>query len=372
METLAIYEFLDDFLNIEDETESETPLTLTNIVMQVMMTNNPRPRIEGFVEDVVPKMNNREFRRHFRVSLGIYNHLLDSFYGELKKVYRGGYLPISPEKQLLLYLWFAANQDSQREVAMLFGVGEWAVNKTIKQVSDVLCERKEHYIHWPSVQRENEIAHSFENMSRICNIVGAVDGTHVPIVNCPGGNNDYINRKGFPSVQLQLVVDDTLMINDAYVGWPGSTHDARVLRNSSFYEGAENGRNISPGKIIVGDGAYPLRRWLITPFRDNGHLTQQQKKYNKALSSARQCVERANAHVKGRFRRLQKVYCKKVEDISKLIMSCCILHNLCVICEDDIYDFIDINMAENVNNYMNIFQNLPSAEIVRNQIAANF
>ena len=123
---------------------------------------------------------------------------------------------------------------------------------------------------------------------------------------------------------------------------------ARVLRNSEIYNNAEEGNVISAGKSVVG-GAYPLRKWLITPYMDNGHLNRQQKNFNKAFSSAHQCVERANAHLKGRFRRLQKVYYCDVKDICKLVMSCCILHNLCIICDDDIEDFIDMNQTVNVN-----------------------
>ncbi|XP_060083974.1 uncharacterized protein LOC132563238 [Ylistrum balloti] len=262
-------------------------------------------------------------------------HVKDELHDQLLKTYRGGYLLILPDKQLLIFVWYCADQDSQREIAVLFGI------------------------------------ESFKVMSGIGNIVGALDGTYLPIVNCPGGDNDYINRKEFPSVQLQLIVDDRLLINNAYVGRPGSTHDARVLRNSSFYGEAEAGRNVTAGQLVIGDCAYPLGNWLFTPDRDTGHLTPSQKKFNKALSSARQCVEIANAHLKGRFRRLQKVYCKEVEDICKLTMSCCVLHNLCIICADEIDDFIYINFVQNVSNYMNIFQNLQNGENDRAQITAD-
>jgi hypothetical protein len=41
---------------------------------------------------------------------------------------------------------------------------------------------------------------------------------------------------------------------------------ARVLRNSEIYNNAEEGNVISAGKSVVGGGAYPLRKWLITPY----------------------------------------------------------------------------------------------------------
>ena len=43
-------------------------------------------------------------------------------------------------------------------------------------------------------------------------------------------------------------------------------------------------------------------RWLITPYRDNGHLTRQQRRFNTVLSSLRQKVERAIGLLKGRWR----------------------------------------------------------------------
>ncbi|KAJ8312926.1 LOW QUALITY PROTEIN: hypothetical protein KUTeg_010299 [Tegillarca granosa] len=243
---------------------------------------------------------------------------------------------------------------------MFFGIGEWAVYNIIRNVSDVLCQHRHEYISLPNIEKMIYQT-TFYDLCGIPNVCGALDGTHIAIVNCPQGESDYINRKGFAS----LIVDETLIINNAYTGWSGSVHDARVLRYSQFYDDAEQGKNVSRGNYIFADAAYPLKRRIMTPYKDNGHLTPHQKKFNKSLSSGRQCVERAIAHLKGRFRRLQKVYCKQVQDICKLTIACCILHNLCIICADELEDFIDMSLVQNVNNYRNIYQDLPAAEIVR-------
>ena len=62
-------------------------------------------------------------------------------------------------------------------------------------------------------------------------------------------------------------------------GYPGSLHDARVLRQSQIFDAAENdliltepivdvnGTIVWP--LIVGDSAYPLKPWLLCPFKDN-------------------------------------------------------------------------------------------------------
>ena len=74
-------------------------------------------------------------------------------------------------------------------------------------------------------------------------------------------------------------MDHKLQIRNVYTGWPGCIHDARVLRNSHLYTEGEEGVILPPDKLIIADSAYPLRRWLITPFKDNGQMTAVQRIY---------------------------------------------------------------------------------------------
>ena len=100
--------------------------------------------------------------------------------------------------------------------------------------------------------------------------VGAIDGSHIPIIAPKENTTDYFNRKKQHSIVLQAVVDHEYKFIDVYVGWPGSVHDdARVLTNSSVFAKCENGtllpnwtRNISGRNIpllMLGDPAYPLK-----------------------------------------------------------------------------------------------------------------
>lgn len=40
--------------------------------------------------------------------------------------------------------------------------------------------------------------------SGIPQVVGSVDGSHIPIIKPPNSGDDYINRKGFHSILLQV------------------------------------------------------------------------------------------------------------------------------------------------------------------------
>ena len=95
---------------------------------------------------------------------------------------------------------------------------------------------------------------------------------------------------------MQDVVDSKGLYLSVSTGYPGSLHNARVLRLSQVFEAAENDLILMEPTLhvngtvirllIVGDSAYPLKEWLLCPFKDNGALNRQQTQFNKELSKA--------------------------------------------------------------------------------------
>ena len=66
--------------------------------------------------------------------------------------------------------------------------------------------------------------------------------------------------------------------------------------------------------LFTVDAAYPVSSFMITPFKDTGRLTEAQKFFNRQVSSARQTVERAVGHIKGRFHCLRDLYCHDIKE----------------------------------------------------------
>lgn len=91
------------------------------------------------------------------------------------------------------------------------------------------------YVKMPSELEAIENASAFEMSSHIPNILGAIDGSHIPILPPSEGYRDYINRKGWASLVLQGVVDHKYRFMDISIKNPGATHDAAVLITSNFY-----------------------------------------------------------------------------------------------------------------------------------------
>lgn len=79
----------------------------------------------------------------------------------------------------------------------------------------------------------------------------------------------------------------------------------------------------------------------MTPYRNNGHLLQEQKHFNYLLSANRVVRERAFGLLKGRFRRLHHLDVLSIKTTVKIIMCSCILHIICRIQNEDIDDYME-------------------------------
>lgn len=110
----------------------------------------------------------------------------------------------------------------------------------------------------------------------------------------------------------------------------------RVFRLSRF-EKMCNEENFCENSHLLGDAAYGIQKFIMVPFKDNGQLTDAQISYNTYLSQARMMIERAIALLKGRFRSLlDTLPMRRTDLIPKYIIACCILHNICLIHNDNI------------------------------------
>jgi hypothetical protein len=78
-----------------------------------------------------------------------------------------------------------------------------------------------------------KVMKEFEQACGFPKVIGAIDGTHIKIRAPKEHSDSYINRKGFHSMDVQLVRDSRGLFTHCYAGHVGSVHDARVFWNSS-------------------------------------------------------------------------------------------------------------------------------------------
>ncbi|XP_068712793.1 putative nuclease HARBI1 [Montipora foliosa] len=247
--------------------------------------------------------------------------------------------------EVLIFVWFISNLEAMRSVSDRFDVTLSSLERILKRVTEAIVVLRREYIKWPRDDEMEVIMQNFElqTLPGFPRIIGVINGTHIRIKPPVKQPEAYVNRKKFHSFNTQLVCDDNMIFRDVLVGWPGSVHDSRILRNSSL---SATATNKFPGvSHLLGDGGYPLKRWLITPFRDNGYLSPRQRKL-------RSVVERSIRLLKGRWRKLGLLDHIDLELMVHLILASCVLHNYCLL-KDDFDDgyFLDGGDDDDDDNY---------------------
>lgn len=77
--------------------------------------------------------------------------------------------------------------------------------RAVRRVTQALFKRASQFIQWPTGTRCTDVMRGFNIASGFPKIIGAVDGTHIRIDAPKENATDYVNRKGFHSIQLQVL-----------------------------------------------------------------------------------------------------------------------------------------------------------------------
>ena len=171
--------------------------------------------------------------------------------GQLKAPYHGS--DVSPMNQLLLTLRFFATGTFQLVVGDTFGVHKSTVCRVVHRVTAAIAGLRPKYVRPPAtVQERRSIMNRFYAVSGLGGVIGAVDCTHVPIQS-PGGDDAeiYRNRKGYFSINVQLVCDQNASVSDVVARWPGSVHDSTIFDNSHLRVQLEGS---AQDGYLIGDG----------------------------------------------------------------------------------------------------------------------
>ena len=104
------------------------------------------------------------------------------------------------------------------------------VGKVVLKVSQAITEHlAPEFIRIPHGDELCDVVRLFDMKWGFPRCFGAIYGSHIPIVAPDESPKDYFNRKGWFSLNIQVLVDSRYRFIDLCIGWPGSVHDARVL-----------------------------------------------------------------------------------------------------------------------------------------------
>ncbi|XP_065678136.1 putative nuclease HARBI1 [Hydra vulgaris] len=101
--------------------------------------------------------------------------------------------------------------------------------------AEFLAKRVNEYIKYPTDPHVlNESRVNFYNVAEFPRITGLIDSTHVCIQKPRKREYVYVNRSSNHSINVKAVCDYNGKFIDIVAKWPGSTHDARILRESKL------------------------------------------------------------------------------------------------------------------------------------------
>lgn len=226
------------------------------------------------------------------------------------------------------------------------GVHRTTVTKTTHYVMNKIVEKANKWIKFPSTLDEmTEASLSWQNRFHLPTVIGALDCSHIEIKKPILHGDEFINRKGYASINVQVTCDAKEKISSVSAEWPGIVHDSRIWRRSiirnkiSFYDGAF---------CLLGDSGYGLSPWLITPFQQPRNV--QDRYFNLTHSQERVIVERIFGQVKKGFPILANCVRVSLENVPKVVISCCVLHNVAKYLNDQFDDDVVHEDIEDDNN----------------------
>ncbi|XP_042299777.1 protein ALP1-like [Sceloporus undulatus] len=272
-----------------------------------MWGQQPSERTNWWSDEVLQRWDNDMWVSNFHISKETLFDLASILRPELERgesVFRS---PIPVEKRVALTIWWLSSPLMYRKVASRFEVG----TSTAAEIAIEVCLAMEKLLLRKTIQLGNYhmIMDGFQRLG-FPHCIGAIDGTHISV--CPplGRREEYINRKQGFSIVLQATTDHSGRFIDIEVGNCGRSHDSHIFTNSAICQVMDEGcfvpgnptlhvHDVAIPPLIIGDGAYPIRKWLMTPYR--GELTPDKLAYNTTHCKARCVVERSFSRLKSRW-----------------------------------------------------------------------
>ncbi|XP_023941469.2 putative nuclease HARBI1 [Bicyclus anynana] len=172
---------------------------------------------------------------------------------------------LPPMSQFLQALRFYATGCHQLTMGDFCGVSRSTANRVIHKVTAAIACLSKDFIKFPQDAEEIRTTQlDFHRIARFPKVIGALDCTHIKIIS-PGGEHaeTFRNRKGYMSINTQVICNANLIITDIVARWPGSAHDERIFsscrRNAMFEIGHYT------DSVLVADSGYMNRSYIMMP-----------------------------------------------------------------------------------------------------------
>jgi len=159
---------------------------------------------------------------------------------------------LSPKNQLLTVLHWLGNGSQYHGTGDMHGIHKSTVCRTLRRVISAINNNIfQDVVRWPTDC--SNLAMQFFHKGGFPSVCGCVDGILINILAPYENEEQFVDRKGNHSINVMMVCGPDLTFYNVTARWPGSVHDARVLRNSTLSTKFEEGWRPFPNAVILGD-----------------------------------------------------------------------------------------------------------------------
>ncbi|XP_008299148.1 putative nuclease HARBI1 [Stegastes partitus] len=232
---------------------------------------------------------------------------------------------LTSQQILCVALRFFANGSFLYNVGDAENLSKSTVGRAIRKVCLALKRLLPNFVIFPGSKPVTAIKEEFHKIAGFPDVIGCIDGTHIPITAPSRNEAKYVNRKSTHSINVQIVCDAACIISDVEAKWPGSFDDSRIYSESNLSNRLQSGEFDG---LLLGDRGYPCQPRLLTPYPDPEPGPQQN--FNQAHCRTRARVETTIGLLKARFQCLRHLRVAP-ERASDIIVACVVLHNIATI-----------------------------------------
>ncbi|KAL7293788.1 hypothetical protein TKK_0012850 [Trichogramma kaykai] len=274
------------------------------------------------------------------MSVVTFEYILWKLEDKLQRNWCNLHSTILPEERLVISLRFLATGQSYVSLAFSFDIGVstvcYIINDCLEKIWTIFQPL---YMKIPKREEFLEIAETFLRRWNIPNCLGSIDGKHVRIKKPAHSGSAYFNYKRYFSCVLQAVVDANGKFIFIDIVQYGSQSDGGIFSSSKLKKALDLKKLAIPNEsklprsdvrmpyYFIGDGAYPLRKYLLKPIRGK-NLTHIESNYNKRVSRARVVVENAFGILSQVWRVYHTTINAQPKMVEKIIKATCVLHNI--------------------------------------------
>ena len=302
----------------------------------------PRPAESWFdIHYNDPAIPQDYFRQQFRVNRNTFETILHIFGPEIREAKHAIQELFTSSESSCFGTVPLGSRNSYSSIGPVFNVGKSTVIEAVQDVVNGLYELRDEYISQRLLLRSLHRLQRLQTLPTyqmlLVLLTARILELKHPVHQCSAP--DYSSRYQQHDFIIQAIVDGKKIFMDFSCGYPGSMHDARVLRRSTIFQRAEHGNILTQptvhvnvhdiGPYLLGDSAYPLSPWLMKPYPE-GTRDPREIAFNKELSSARVKVECAFGVLKSRWRILLKRFDSGISFAVRNAVACAVLHNICI------------------------------------------